>query len=147
MNVPVLAFVMALGACLMFAWAAPAADDFKLPPIEDKGWKKQASGLEIWDLKEGTGDAIKPGDTVTVHYTGWLLDGTVFDSSKKRGQPATFPLARVIKGWQEGIPGLKPGGVRRLKIPAALGYGAAGAPGTIPPNATLIFEVEMPEKK
>ena len=146
MNAPIFAFAIALSACILFAWAAPA-DDLKAPPLDDKGWKKQPSGLEIWDVKEGTGEAIKPGETVTVHYTGWLTDGTIFDSSKKRGQPATFPLNRVIKGWQEGIPGLKPGGIRRLKIPANLGYGASGAGDVIPANATLIFEVEMPAKK
>lgn len=146
MNAPLLAVGLALLVGLTFAWAAPDKD-YPVPPLEDKGWKKQPSGLEVWDVKEGAGDAIKAGDTVTVHYTGWLTDGTVFDSSKKRGQPATFPLNRVIKGWQEGIPGLKPGGVRRLKIPAALGYGAAGAGGDIPPNAVLLFEVEVPAKK
>jgi FKBP-type peptidyl-prolyl cis-trans isomerase len=148
MNAPAFAMVLALAVCLTLVWAAPAEDkDFKVPPIDDKGWVKQKSGLEIWDVKEGEGEAVKPGATVTVHYTGWLTDGTVFDSSKKRGQPATFPLTRVIKGWQEGIPGIKPGGIRRLKIPSDLGYGAAGAGGLIPGGATLIFEVEMPAKK
>ena len=76
-------------------------------------------------------------------YTGWLTDGTKFDSSLDRGQPIEFPLTGVIRGWQDGIPGMKPGGVRRLLIPPALGYGMRGAPGAIPPNATLVFEVEL----
>ncbi len=113
-----------------------------MPQVDAAEWTKQASGLETWDATEGTGDAVKPGGTVTVHYTGWLTNGKQFDSSVGR-QPITFPLGRVIKGWQEGIPGMKPGGVRRLKIPANLGYGAAGAGADIPPNATLIFEVEL----
>ena len=90
---------------------------------------------------------MKPGGTVTVHYTGWLTNGKKFDSSVDRGKTISFPLNGVIKGWQEGIPGMKPGGVRRLKIPANLGYGAAGAGGAIPPNATLIFEVELVSAK
>ena len=115
------------------------------PDLTAKEWKQQASGLEIWDAKEGTGDAVKAGGTVTVHYTGWLTDekATKFDSSHDRDEPITFPLKGVIKGWQEGVPGMKPGGVRRLKIPADLGYGARGAGRSIPPNATLIFEVEL----
>jgi FKBP-type peptidyl-prolyl cis-trans isomerase len=119
------------------------------PPVDAKEWKKLPSGLEVWDVKEGTGEAAKPGATVTIHYTGWLTDdkATKFDSSVDRGQKATFPLGRLIQGWQEGIPGMKPGGVRRLKIPANLGYGTRGSPGAIPPNATLIFEIELFEAK
>src|SRR5688500_8782429 len=119
----------------------------QMPQVDAAEWKKLPSGLEVWDAKEGTGDAVKPGGTVTVHYTGWLTDGTKFDSSVDRGQTISFPLNGVIKGWQEGIPGMKPGGVRRLKIPADLGYGARGAGGSIPPNATLIFEVELVSAK
>jgi FKBP-type peptidyl-prolyl cis-trans isomerase len=114
-----------------------------LPPVNDAAWTKHSSGLETWDVTVGQGDAAKPGSRVNCHYTGWLLDGTVFDSSKKRGQPISFSLTQVIAGWQEGIPGMKPGGVRRLKIPGNLAYGARGIPGTIPPNATLVFEVEL----
>jgi FKBP-type peptidyl-prolyl cis-trans isomerase len=114
-----------------------------MPDVNAAEWQKQPSGLEIWDATEGSGDAVKPGATVTVHYTGWLTSGKKFDSSVDRGQPISFPLSGVIRGWQEGIPGMKPGGVRRLKIPADLGYGARGAGGAIPPNATLIFEVQL----
>jgi FKBP-type peptidyl-prolyl cis-trans isomerase FkpA len=115
------------------------------PDLNSPEWKKQDSGLEVWDVKEGTGDAVKPGATVTVHYSGWLTDdaATEFDSSRKSGKPISFPLTGVIKGWTDGIPGLKPGGVRMLKIPGNMAYGARGIPGVIPPNATLVFEVEL----
>jgi peptidylprolyl isomerase len=113
-----------------------------LPKLDAKEWTKLPSGLEIWDVKEGEGEAVKAGGTVTVHYTGWLTDGKQFDSSVG-SRPITFPLRNVIKGWQEGIPGMKPGGVRRLKIPAELGYGKQGAGDDIPPNATLVFEVQL----
>ena len=103
------------------------------------------SGLKYQDIKEGTGDVASAGKTVAVHYTGWLTNGTKFDSSKDRGQPFEFPLGggRVIRGWDEGVQGMKVGGVRKLTIPPELGYGARGAGGVIPPNATLVFEVEL----
>ena len=104
-----------------------------------------ASGLVIEDLAEGEGDAAAAGSTVTVHYTGWLTDGAKFDSSKDRNQPFDFPLGarHVIAGWDEGVQGMKVGGTRKLTIPPNLGYGARGAGGVIPPNATLVFEVEL----
>jgi FKBP-type peptidyl-prolyl cis-trans isomerase len=118
------------------------------PPLNAKEWKKQKSGLEIWDVKEGKGEAAKPSATVTIHYTGWLTDekATKFDSSVDRGEKATFDLDDLIKGWQEGIPGMKPGGVRRLKIPPDLAYGAKAKAG-IPANSTLVFEIELFEAK
>jgi FKBP-type peptidyl-prolyl cis-trans isomerase FkpA len=103
------------------------------------------SGLIIEDVNVGEGAVAAVGQKVTVHYTGWLTNGTKFDSSKDRNDPFAFPLGggRVIKGWDEGVQGMKVGGKRKLTIPPALGYGARGAGGTIPPNATLVFEVEL----
>jgi len=108
-----------------------------------------ASGLQYEDTVEGSGAVATAGQRVSVHYTGWLYvdgaAGTKFDSSKDRGQPFAFPLGgrRVIAGWDEGVQGMKVGGTRRLLIPPQLGYGAGGAGGVIPPNATLLFEVEL----
>jgi FKBP-type peptidyl-prolyl cis-trans isomerase FkpA len=104
-----------------------------------------ASGLQYWDIMVGTGATAVAGKPVSVHYTGWLTDGKKFDSSLDRGQPFTFPLGggKVIKGWDEGVAGMKVGGKRQLRIPPELGYGARGAGGVIPPNATLIFDVEL----
>jgi FKBP-type peptidyl-prolyl cis-trans isomerase len=114
-----------------------------MPAVEAPEWTAQANGLEVWDAKVGEGAEVKPGATVTVHYTGWLTNGKQFDSSVARGETISFSLNQVIQGWQVGIPGMKPGGVRRLKIPSEMGYGARGAGRDIPPNATLIFEVEL----
>jgi FKBP-type peptidyl-prolyl cis-trans isomerase FkpA len=103
------------------------------------------SGLTIEDVTVGTGAAAVAGKKVKVHYTGWLTNGTKFDSSKDRGDPFEFSLGggQVIKGWDEGVQGMKIGGKRKLTIPPGLGYGARGAGGVIPPNATLVFEVEL----
>jgi FKBP-type peptidyl-prolyl cis-trans isomerase FkpA len=103
------------------------------------------SGLVYEDVNEGEGAAAAAGQKVSVHYTGWLTDGKKFDSSKDRNDPFDFPLGggRVIRGWDEGVQGMKVGGVRKLTIPPELGYGARGAGGVIPPNATLVFEVEL----
>ena len=110
------------------------------------------SGLQIDDLTVGTGEEARAGQRVRVHYTGWLYDPTAdesrgkkFDSSKDRGQPFAFELGAgmVIRGWDEGVQGMKVGGTRVLTIPAELGYGARGAGGVIPPNATLVFEVDL----
>ncbi len=107
------------------------------------------SGLQYEDTVVGSGEEAKKGQYVSVHYTGWLYEngqaGKKFDSSKDRNDPFEFPLGdgMVIKGWDEGVQGMKIGGTRRLVIPAELGYGAYGAGGVIPPNATLLFEVEL----
>jgi FKBP-type peptidyl-prolyl cis-trans isomerase len=104
----------------------------------------QVETLQKIDTVIGTGAEVKPGDTVTAHYTGALAkNGIVFDSSLSRGEPATFPLSGVIKGWQEGVPGMKVGGKRRLLIPASLGYGEQGSPPKIGPNEPLVFDIEL----
>ena len=106
---------------------------------------KTPSGLTIEDLVVGNGDAAAAGQRVSVHYTGWTTDGKKFDSSKDRGQPFMFSLGEgeVIRGWDEGVAGMKVGGKRKLTIPPELGYGSRGAGKVIPPNATLLFEVEL----
>jgi FKBP-type peptidyl-prolyl cis-trans isomerase len=104
------------------------------------------SGLVYWDIRVGTGDVAKEGSHVRVHYTGWLTNGKKFDSSVDAGTPFDFTIGNgeVIKGWEEGVSGMRVGGKRQLRIPPALGYGADGTPdGTIPPNSNLIFDVQL----
>jgi FKBP-type peptidyl-prolyl cis-trans isomerase len=107
------------------------------------------SGLKYYVLKKGSGAVAKAGDQVKVHYTGWLTDGKKFDSSLDRGEPIDFKLGagNVIKGWDEGVAGMKVGEKRQLQIPPKLGYGERGAGGVIPPNAELIFDVELVSTK
>lgn len=146
---------MALVAAAYFAFfrsssgsGGDATNASGLPDLS--GLTTTASGLGYKDLKVGNGDEAIPGKTVSVHYTGMLQsDGAKFDSSLDRGEPFEFPLGagRVIAGWDEGVAGMKEGGKRILVIPAELGYGATGAGGVIPPNATLVFEVELLEVK
>ena len=119
------------------------------PAVAEVNTVKTASGLEYIDTTKGSGAEALPGKSVSVHYTGWLNQngkkGAKFDSSVDRGEPFEFPLGagRVIKGWDEGVVGMKIGGKRTLMIPPALGYGARGAGQVIPPNSSLIFDVEL----
>ncbi len=106
---------------------------------------KTPSGLQYWDIKVGTGQEAKEGSRVRVHYTGWLTSGKKFDSSVDAGKPFDFRIGNgeVIKGWEEGVSGMKVGGKRQLRIPPQLAYGKEGYPGAIPPNATLIFDIQL----
>jgi FKBP-type peptidyl-prolyl cis-trans isomerase FkpA len=122
---------------------ASAGKDTLEKAAKEKGAVKTDSGLVIVPLKEGTGASPKDSDTVKVHYRGTLVDGKEFDSSYKRGQPAEFPLNGVIKCWTEGVQKIKVGGKAKLVCPSAIAYGERGAGASIPPNATLIFEVEL----
>ena len=112
--------------------------------LEDYKPVANVSELKIIDLKKGDGKEASKDSTVTAHYTGALAkDGSIFESSKDTGQPATFPLSQVIKGWQQGVPGMKEGGIRRLIIPAELAYGEQGSPPKIGPNEPLVFDIEL----
>ena len=144
------AVLVALVALLVWAGtqravdAARPADVAFLKTHKDKpGVKTTASGLQYEVLTEGTGPKPTAADTVAVHYEGKLLDGTIFDSSYQRGQPAVFPLGGVIPGWTEGVQLMHTGSKYRFTIPAELGYGARGAGGVIPPNAVLQFDIEL----
>ena len=146
---------MVLAATLSIAQTAPAKKPVKTANVRPNtkapskvtgDGVKTESGLQYWDITEGTGKVAKEGDGVRVHYTGWLTNGKKFDSSVDAGRPFTFVLGNgeVIKGWDEGVAGMKVGGKRQLRIPADLGYGENGTPdGTIPPNSTLIFDVRL----
>jgi FKBP-type peptidyl-prolyl cis-trans isomerase FkpA len=132
----------------LLAGASGMAQTDNSAPTKVTGKAKTGlGGLQYWDITVGTGATASSGKTVKVHYTGWLTSGKKFDSSKDRGQPFSFPLGagQVIKGWDEGVAGMKVGGKRQLRIPPEMGYGARGAGGVIPPNATLIFDVELLE--
>lgn len=137
-----LGIIMTLVFTPLFGWGGTMTVNEK---GSNAGETVTASGLKYVDQAVGTGDVAVAGKTVSVHYTGWLENGKKFDSSVDRGQPFSFPLGagRVIKGWDEGVQGMKVGGKRKLTIPSDLGYGSRGAGGVIPPNATLIFDVEL----
>jgi FKBP-type peptidyl-prolyl cis-trans isomerase FkpA len=147
LSLATLSSIAALALCALplagLAFANPPSG--AQPGAPEPEWKKNASGLEYQELKVGEGVEAKAGKVVDVHYTGWLLDGTKFDSSVDRGKPFSFHLGagEVIRGWDEGVAGMKVGGKRKLRIPAELGYGSRGAGGVIPGNATLIFDVEL----
>ena len=130
---------------LLSLFAVAASADTSAPTKTTGKPVVTKSGLKYFDLKVGTGAEATTGKKVKVHYTGWLTDGKKFDSSVDRGQPFEFDLGAgmVIKGWDEGVAGMKIGGKRQLQIPPGLGYGDRGAAGVIPPNATLIFDVEL----
>jgi FKBP-type peptidyl-prolyl cis-trans isomerase FkpA len=140
-------FIPLLIVFALFAMASGRADTDTSSPTKVTGKAKStSSGLQYWDITLGTGATAVAGKQVKVHYTGWLAtNGKKFDSSVDRGQPFMFSLGsgQVIKGWDEGVAGMKIGGKRQLRIPPELGYGARGAGGVIPPNATLIFDVEL----
>ena len=125
------------------AAAKEAGNKFLEENAKKEGVKVTSTGLQYRVIKEGTGAQPTATDEVTVHYTGKLLDGTVFDSSVNRGEPATFPLNRVIPGWTEGVQLMKEGAKYEFYIPSDLAYGPNGVPNAIPPHATLIFEVEL----
>jgi hypothetical protein len=115
-----------------------------MPAANDPSWVVGANGLKTWDVVTGSGTPVSAGSSITVFYTGWLAsNGTVFDSRRSPAAPTTFTLTNLIQGWQQGIVGMKPGGIRRLYVPAALGYGAAGSPPNVPANADLIFEIKL----
>lgn len=144
---------------LLFAFTAcppaepPVEEEVELPPVQDtfnpeedlEDLTETDSGLQYKDLAAGDGDKAEAGKQVTVHYTGWLTDGSKFDSSRDRGEPITIPLGagQVIPGMDEGLKGMKIGGHRRLVIPPNLAYGDQGAGDVIPPNATLVFNVQL----
>ncbi len=156
-----LVLIIALAATVLFAQSGttkpsttakkPAASSTAHRPVAAGPTKvtgdgiKTASGLQYWDIKVGTGKVAKAGDTALVHYTGWLTSGKKFDSSIGGPPFRVTPLgtAPVIKGWNEGVMGMKVGGKRQLRIPPDLAYGAGGYPGVIPPNSTLIFDVTL----
>jgi FKBP-type peptidyl-prolyl cis-trans isomerase FkpA len=122
-----------------------SSEAFLAKAASEKGAKKTASGLVYLETKAGSGDSPKPTDTVKVHYTGKLVDGTVFDSSVTRGEPASFPLNGVIKCWTEGLQMMKVGGKATLTCPSDIAYGDQGRPPQIKPGATLVFDVELLE--
>jgi peptidylprolyl isomerase len=144
-----LALILATGLCLAQTAktksTTPAHPNTNAPTKVTGDGVKTASGLQYWDIKVGTGAEAKDGSHVKVHYTGWLTSGKKFDSSVDANQPFDFTIGKgdVIKGWDEGVTGMKVGGKRQLRIPPNLAYGKDGYPGAIPANATLIFDIQL----
>lgn len=144
-----IAIILALTAIFALAQSAtkkPATPNTNSPTKVVGNGVRTPSGLVYWDIRVGTGEAAKEGSHVRVHYTGWLTNGKKFDSSVDAGTPFDFTIGNgeVIKGWEEGVTGMRVGGKRQLRIPPALGYGTEGTPGgPIPPNANLIFDVQL----
>lgn len=141
-------YVVVLAMLMLLASLATATMAVDMKPGDKPAGEQEVtteSGLKYSDVVVGNGREAALGDTATVHYTGWLIDGKKFDSSVDRKEPFSFRVGagQVIKGWDEGVAGMKIGGKRKLTIPPQLGYGARGAGGVIPPNATLIFDVEL----
>jgi FKBP-type peptidyl-prolyl cis-trans isomerase len=139
------AVMLGLTAVFVLAQSAARKPNTSAPTKVAGDGVKTDSGLVYWDIRVGNGDVAKEGSHVRVHYTGWLTTGKKFDSSVDAGKPFDFTIGNgeVIKGWEEGVAGMKVGGKRQLRIPPALGYGAEGYPGVIPANATLIFDVQL----
>ena len=136
-------FLIAIGLCTFSLSPVWAQNDFAQAAAKEAGAKVTASGLVYRSLQDGQGVSPTATDKVKVHYRGTLANGTEFDSSYKRGQPATFPLSRVVPCWTEGMQKIKVGGKATLTCPPATAYGDRGAGGVVPPNATLTFEVEL----
>jgi FKBP-type peptidyl-prolyl cis-trans isomerase len=153
MKIAIVGFVIVVAALVLYAQTpaqkpkVQAVRPNTTAPTKVTGdGVKTESGLQYWDIKLGLGALAKTGDKVKVHYTGWLTTGKKFDSSVDANSPFDFTIGAgdVIKGWEEGVAGMKVGGKRQLRIPPDLGYGASGTPGgPIPPNATLIFDVQL----
>jgi FKBP-type peptidyl-prolyl cis-trans isomerase len=143
-----IAIILAMVAVFVFAQSTSgksAAPDTKAPTKVTGDGVKTESGLQYWDIRVGNGDVAKEGSHVRVHYTGWLTTGKKFDSSVDAGTPFDFTIGNreVIKGWEEGVAGMKVGGKRQLRIPPALAYGSDGYPPVIPPNSILIFDIQL----
>lgn len=153
MSKPSLLFMIVIIAAICFAQAQSTSSPAKKtakpattaggPPKMTGPGTTTPSGLQYWDMKVGTGAKAIPGETVRVHYIGWLTNGKKFDSSLDKPFPFDLGAGQVIKGWDEGVTGMRIGGKRQLRIPPDLAYGEKGFPGAIPPNATLIFDVEL----
>jgi peptidylprolyl isomerase len=147
-HVAAIAVIFATTAAFVLAQSETkksAAPNTDAPAKVSGNGVKTDSGLQFWDIRVGNGDVAKEGSHVRVHYTGWLTTGKKFDSSVDAGKPFDFTIGNgeVIKGWEEGVTGMRVNGKRQLRIPPGLGYGAEGSPPDIPPNATLIFDIKL----